>query len=276
MNHLKRSWNLALAIAAIVILAASTSAFGQQITGDIRGIVTDPLGAVVTGATVQIKNTDQNAVLRTLKSGNDGSYVGTYLPVGNYEVTVAAPGFRSVTVSKIVLNVNDRRVLDVVLKVGSSDQSVEVRESAVEVNLDSPSSEGLINGTQISQLSVLSRSFVQLVTLMPGVSQNMASDQFYVGASNPTGLSNQINIVVNGSRPSQNSWLIDGAQDLNRGSNLTLYSYPSMDSISESRCCAPITSLSTGVLRQEKSAWSPKVEPTSSTAPPTSSSAMTC
>lgn len=233
MNRFKRSWNLALAITAIVILAASTSAFGQQITGDIRGIVTDPSGAVVAGAAVEIKNVDQNAVLRTLKTGSDGSYVGTYLPIGNYEVTVTAQGFRTVTINKIVLNVNDRRVVDVTLKVGSSDQSVEVQESAVQVNLDSPSSEGLINGTQISQLSVLSRSFVQLVTLMPGVSQNMASDQFYVGASNPTGLSNQINIVVNGSRPSQNSWLIDGAEDLNRGSNLTLYSYPSMDSIAE-------------------------------------------
>jgi hypothetical protein len=233
MKYWKKHWTFGPAIVAIVMIAASITVLGQQITGDIRGTVTDSSGAVVAGATVEIKNTDQNAVLRTLKTGKDGSYVGTYLPVGNYQVTVTAQGFKTVTISKIALNVNDRRVVDISLKVGSSDQTVEVRESAVQVNLDSATSEGLINGTQISQLSVLSRNFVQLVTLMPGVSQNMASDQLYVGASNPTGLSNQINIVVNGNRPSQNSWLIDGAEDLNRGSNLTLYSYPSVDSIAE-------------------------------------------
>jgi Carboxypeptidase regulatory-like domain len=229
----RKLWNVPLSIVAIAILATSIAAFGQQITGDIRGIVTDPSGAVVPGAKVEIKNTDQNAVLRTLTTGNDGSYVASTLPVGNYQVTVTAQGFRTVSINKIALNVNDRRVVDVALKVGSSDQTVEVRESPVQVNLETNSSEGLINGTQISQLSVLSRNFIQLVTLMPGVSQNMATDQLFVGASNPTGLSNQINIVVNGNRPSQNSFLIDGAQDLNRGSNLTLYSYPSVDSIAE-------------------------------------------
>lgn len=225
-----RHWTAAL---AAVILIATTAAFAQQITGDIRGTVTDPSGAVVPGATVEVRNTDQNAVLRTLKTGNDGSYVGTYLPAGKYQIKVTAQGFQTVTISGITLNVNDRRVVDVPLKIGAANQTVEVNESALHVNLDSPTMEGVINGTQISQLSVLSRNFVQLVTLMPGVSQNMASDQLYVGASNPTGLSNQINIVVNGSRPSQNSWLIDGAEDLNRGSNLTLYAYPSVDAIAE-------------------------------------------
>src|SRR5512147_3241921 len=174
MKRFKHYWNLAPALVMMAILATSVAAFGQQITGDIRGIVTDPSGAVVPGAKVEIKNTDQNAVLRRLTTGSDGSYVGTYLPVGNYQVTVTAQGFQSVAVNKVVLNVNDRRVVDVALKVGSSEQTVDVQESAVNVNLESPSSEGLINGTQISQLSVLSRSFVQLVTLMPGVSHNMA------------------------------------------------------------------------------------------------------
>lgn len=217
----------------LLCLLYAICSFGQTTTGDIRGIVRDPSGAVVPNATVQIFNIDQNRTLRTINTGSDGSYVATTLPVGRYRVTVNAPGFTAYTADNIVLNVDDRRTVDIPLKVTSSQQTVEVQENAVHVDTDTPQMSGLINGTQIRELSVLSRNFVQLVTLMPGVSQNMASDQLYVGASNPTGLSNQINIVVNGNRPSQNSWMIDGAEDLNRGSNLTLYSYPSVDSIAE-------------------------------------------
>lgn len=218
---------------AALCLLFAIGCVAQQITADIRGTVYDPSGAVVSGAKVQVTNTDQNIVVRTITTGNDGAYNAPVLPVGHYKITVDAPGFATYEATNIMLNVNDRRVYDVKLKLGSQGQQVTVTEAPVEVNLQDNTSSGLINGTQIRELSVLSRNFIQLVTLMPGVSANMATDQLYVGASNPTGLSNQINIVVNGNRPSQNSWLIDGAEDLNRGSNLTLYSYPSIDSIAE-------------------------------------------
>jgi hypothetical protein len=205
----------------------------QETTGDIRGTVYDQSGAVVSGANVQIINTERNIVERSVKTGSDGSYNAPVLPLGRYQIRVDASGFASFIANAIVLNLNDRRVYDIRLKVGTPEQKVTVTESPVEVNLEDNSASGLMNGTQIRELSVLSRNFVQLVTLMPGVSSNMATDQLYVGASNPTGLSNQINIVIDGNRPSQNSFLIDGAEDLNRGSNLTLYSYPSIDSIAE-------------------------------------------
>lgn len=220
-------------IVAAAVLFAAVLAFGQEITGDIRGTVHDPSGAVVSGATVQVINTDRNIVQRKMVTGSDGSYNATVLPIGRYEIKVDAPGFSPYAATGIVLNVNDHRVYDVALKVGSQQQEVTVSESPVEVNLQNNTAAGLMNGTQIRELSVLSRNFVQLVTLQPGVASDMATDQIYAGASNPTGLSNQINIIVNGGRPSQQSWLIDGSEDLNRGSNLTLYAYPSIDSIAE-------------------------------------------
>jgi len=73
-----------ICLSLIVLLGCATLASAQQITGDIRGTVKDPSGAVIPGATVEITNTDQNAVLRTVKTDKDGSYVGTYLPAGNY------------------------------------------------------------------------------------------------------------------------------------------------------------------------------------------------
>ena len=209
------------------------SCAAQEITADIRGTVYDPSGAVVSGATVQILNTDRNITERVIKTSTNGAYNAPVLPIGHYQIRVEAPGFSPYVANDVVLNLNDRRVYDIRLKVGTAQQEVTVTESPIQVNLQDNTSAGLMNGTQIRELSVLSRNFVQLVTLMPGVSQNIATDQFFAGASNPTGSSNQINIVVNGQRPSQNSWMIDGAEDLNRGSNLTLYAYPSIDSIQE-------------------------------------------
>ncbi len=216
-----------------VILACSLLLSAQNTTGDIRGIVHDPSGAVVPNATVQIRNMGQDAVVRVLTTGADGSYAAALLPVGRYEITVSAPGFETLTASDIALNVNDRRVVDLQLKVGTAQQTVNVQESTAQINLEGPQAEGLISGTQIRELSVLSRNFVQLVPLQPGVTTDMATDQLYVGASNPTGFSNQINISINGNRPTQNNWLIDGADDFDRGANLTLLNYPSIDSIAQ-------------------------------------------
>src|SRR5579884_1114139 len=105
MTQYIRRMRFALGIICAVLIALS-AASAQQITGDIRGTVTDPSGAVIPGATVTITNTDQNAVLRTIKTDKDGSYIGTDLPAGNYRIKVTAEGFQTKTVSAITLNVN--------------------------------------------------------------------------------------------------------------------------------------------------------------------------
>ncbi len=223
----------ALYVLVSFCLLTISAALAQEITGDIRGSVTDPSGAVVTGATVRVTNTDRNAVIRELKTGADGTYVAAYLPVGHYTVSVTAPGFAQFQAENIVINVNDRRVIDAKLQLASTASTVQVQEAPAQVDLDTPTAAGLITGTQIRELSVSTRNFVQLVALQPGVTTDMASDNLYVGASNPTGFSNQINISVNGNRPTQNNWTIDGADNFDRGANLTLLNYPSIDSIAE-------------------------------------------
>jgi hypothetical protein len=205
----------------------------QEVTGDIRGIVRDPSGALVVGATVQIINTDRNAVIRQVTTGADGSYVAPYLPVGRYEVVVEAAGFKKFVGSGVVLNVNDHRIVDAALQVGSASASVTVEESAVAVDLDTSEAAGLISGTQVRELALATRNYEQLLVLQPGVSTALASDQLYVGVSNPVGTSNQVNFAVNGNRPTQNSWTVDGADNFDRGANLTLLNYPSIDSIAE-------------------------------------------
>jgi hypothetical protein len=224
-----------LAVLAVLVSLAifAPTTVAQVVTGAIVGAVKDTSGGVVPGATIIITNLDQNVVVRTLKSDAQGGYSATLLPVGRYAVTVEAANFKKTTDTGIVLDVDETLTVNLTLEVGAATQSVTVEASPFQVELQSPTAAGLINGTQIRELSVLSRNFVQLVALQPGVTTDMATDQLYVGASNPTGFSNQINVSVNGNRATQNNWLIDGADNFDRGANLTLLNYPSLDSIAE-------------------------------------------
>jgi Carboxypeptidase regulatory-like domain len=223
--------SLGYALAVVAFIAGSAAA--QEITGDIRGVVKDPSGAVVSGATVKVNNADRGATIRTLTTGADGSYVAPYLPVGHYQVLVEAPGFKRFVTTDIVLNVNDHRIVDVALQLGSASETVTVQESPVAVDLETSQAAGLVNGTQIREQALATRNFTQLLILQPGVTSALASDQLFVGVTNPTGTSNQINFSVNGTRPTQQNWTIDGADNFDRGANLTLLNFPSIDSIAE-------------------------------------------
>ena len=215
----------------IVITACCATA--QEITGDIRGIVKDPVGAVVSGATVKVTNIDRGETLRTVKTGSDGAYVAAYLPVGRYQVSVEASGFKRYLANEIVLNVNDHRIVDVSLQLGNVAETITVEEAPTSVDLDTSEAAGLVNGTQVRELALATRNYEQLLVLQPGVSSALASDQLYVGVSSPSGLSAQVNFAVNGQRPTQNGWTIDGADNFDRGANLTLLNFPSIDSIAE-------------------------------------------
>ncbi|MGH9864795.1 MAG: TonB-dependent receptor domain-containing protein, partial [Candidatus Acidiferrales bacterium] len=76
------------------------------------------------------------------------------------------------------------------------------------------------------------RNYEQLVNLMPGVTYG-AGDQMYIGLANPSGQTNVVSFSINGQRNSANNWTLDGADNVDRGSNLTLLDYPSVDAISE-------------------------------------------
>ena len=209
---------------------------GQEITGSIVGTVSDKSGAVVSGATVTFENADKNdVVVRILSTNGNGEYVAPFLPIGHYSLVAEAKGFKKVERHGITLNVNDNLTVNFSLEPGTVTETVTVDAEASPVELQTATASSLITGTQIRELAINTRNYEQLVALTPGVSTNLASDQLYVGVSSPTGLSNQINFSVNGGRPTQNNWSIDGADNVDRGANLTLLSYPSVDSIEEFR-----------------------------------------
>jgi hypothetical protein len=122
--------------------------------------------------------------------------------------------------------------LEIGLEVGSVSEVVTVEANPVAVELSTPTVSTIVSGDQARQLSLNNRNWVQLITLAPGVSNDLA-DQVYVGTTNPAGQANTMNISVNGARSAQNTYTIDGADVTDRGSNITIQAYPSVDSISE-------------------------------------------
>jgi hypothetical protein len=207
-------------------------AWGQEITGSIVGIVRDSAGASVSGATVTIKETVKNIVVRTITTNDSGAYAAPNLQAGRYEVAVEAAGFKKYTRTEIELNVNDRLSVDVALEPGAITEEVHVEAGATQVELQTATAAGLVSNLEVKELPLNNRNFIQLVTLLPGVTSTL-TDQAYIGTTNPYGQTNTVSISVNGGRTSENSWSIDGADNVDRGSNLTLLNYPSVDAIAE-------------------------------------------
>ncbi|WP_213804451.1 carboxypeptidase-like regulatory domain-containing protein [Granulicella sp. dw_53] len=222
-----------LFLGALLLATASIPTSAQEVTGSVSGTVTDISGATIKGAEVTLTNTDRGQVARTLTTNSAGFYTATSLPLGTYTVKVTLSGFKTDSVTGLVLHANDALTVNRKLEVGGSDQQVTVVADAIQLNLENGMSQGLINGTQVRELVLNNRNYEQLLQLQPGVAYGGANDQLYIGVSLPSGTSNQVAFSVNGQRATANNWTIDGADNVDRGANLTLLAFPSVDAISE-------------------------------------------
>ena len=210
----------------------SAPVFAQEVTGNISGSVVDASGAAFAGANVTVIATEQGLVVRTLQTNEVGLYSATLLPVGTYSVAVEAAGFKKARRDGIELHANAKYTADFQLQVGDVTQEVTVVAPELQVELQTAQISALISGTQVRELALNNRHFAQLVALQPGVSSNL-SDQIYLGATNPSGGNNIVGLAVNGARQSQNNWIVDGADNVDRGTNITIQQYPSIDAVEE-------------------------------------------
>jgi hypothetical protein len=210
----------------MMLLAATLRvvASAQETTGTITGVASDQTGAVLPGVTVTIRNTN-TSVSRTFVTNEAGLYTASLLPVGAYEVSFELSGFQSVTLTNINLHVNDRLRLDGHLTVGGVAESVSVTAGRQLVQ-PIAALQSTMTSTQVKELPLNNRNFVQLATLAPGVSSDLADE---VGV----GLASTVSVSINGSRRNAVNWLVDGASNVDVGSNITLLSTPSLESIEE-------------------------------------------
>src|SRR6266481_870907 len=136
-------------------------------TGSIQGTVTDPNGAVVPNATITITNkaTGQSS---KLSSGGSGTYASGALVPGDYEVHIEAKGFHT-QVLNIPVQVGNTASGNIKMTVGQSTEVVEVTGSAVAVNTEQATVQGVLSTQQIENLPINGRNFLDLAQLEPGV-----------------------------------------------------------------------------------------------------------
>jgi hypothetical protein len=153
---------IVLSLLSVVMLAQTTIS-----TGSIVGTVTDPTGAVVGIAKVQITNLATSQVIATTTS-SAGTFSSGALVPGDYTVRVEASGFKT-TQERIVVEVNTTASANISLAVGESTQVVEVQGSDVSVNTEQATVQGVLTAQQIDNLPINGRNFLDLAQLEPGV-----------------------------------------------------------------------------------------------------------
>ena len=211
---------------ALFILVVSASLFAQD-TASITGTVTDPSGAAVKGAQVRVSSPDRG-IDHTVPTNDSGDYLVAGLPPGPVVVDVTAQGFKKFEAKGVILRVGQKARTDVTLQVGASNTVVEVEGTAVaQVETQSSDLTGTVTGKQITQLELNGRNFTQLVTLIPGVSNQTGQDEGTVGVYGNVAFS------INGGRTEYNNWELDGGDNMDNGSNETLNVYPSLEAIAE-------------------------------------------
>src|SRR5438094_7318172 len=186
-------------------------AYGQE-GARAQGTITDATGAVLPGASVNVRNSGTDATVE-LVSDERGRYLVPVLQPGEYEIQASLPGFQTVSRRGIRLAVGQNAVVDVKLDVGQVSNQGEVVADANPINLTSAAVSGLVNDKQIRDLPLNGRSFQQLALLQTGVTAALAAGNDVVGGRTPK-------ISINGARPEQNNFLLDGT-DINNVYNKT-------------------------------------------------------
>jgi hypothetical protein len=208
----------------VLILFACAFALAQETAGSIAGRVLDPSGAAVPGAQISALHRDTGVTRKTV-SNADGNYAFPILPIGTYEITASAPGFKKFVQKDVALHVSERLGINIELQVGEVSQEVSVVASAEQLQTESSDQGGLISGEQIRELQLNGRSFMTLLELIPGVASNMSDRQ------DPNSTPN---VSINGARSTGSSFNIDGGNnsDVIVGSS-SLNTFTSLESIAE-------------------------------------------
>ena len=180
----------------------------QVLYGSLTGNVTDPSGAAISSAAIEVTNVNTGIVEHAI-TNNNGIYLIQNLPSGTYTVTISAASFAKAVQTGVVVTENNIHRIDMQLQIGSTNQKVTVNGSAVGLQTDSANVSDLVTNKEINTLPTgTQRNYQDLYEILPGFSPGFNA---HSGAGNPQGaLTNN----VNGVSYSNNVTLIDGASDI--------------------------------------------------------------
>ena len=151
----------------IVILASGFLAFAQTDRATVTGVVMDPSQSAVPGAKVILRAIATGSERSTLTNGA-GVYTFSALPVGQYEISIAAKGFQDLRIQDFTLEVGETRTLNASVRMAAVSTDVTVVGATPDLNLTSAEVGGVIQGSQIQDLPVNGRYWADLESLAPG------------------------------------------------------------------------------------------------------------
>ncbi len=207
-----RSWCLA---AGLVVGAGLSPVHAQTAAAELTGLVRDPAGDAIPGATITVTDTGTN-LQRVVVSTGDGLYVVPSLAPGDYRLDVALAGFKAVRREGVRLSTGEKARIDIDLIVGDVQEQVTVVADAPVIRATTASLGTVVEHEQVVQLPLNGRLFILLAGIAPGV------------ALPP----NSVLPRINGGRPRTNEYLFDGISVLQPEPGQVAY-YPIVDAIQE-------------------------------------------
>jgi hypothetical protein len=214
----ERLLRLPMMTALALCLCLFASGALAQTTGSatLRGAVKDANGAVLANASVTLVN-EATKFERKTNTNREGIYVFSSVPPGTYKVSVENTGFKKGEQTGLILSPSDLRALDFTLQIGAASETVTVTATADVLQTETGAKENTITSAQINNLSIISRSSIELLRILPGVvapDQSTLEQVGFVSGSNSSNLYN-----VNGLRGENNNVQIDGARMMDIGAN---------------------------------------------------------
>jgi hypothetical protein len=214
-----------LRIVVCVAIACAT-ATAQKDTGGITGTITDPSGAVVSGAKISVTDVDRGTTLTTTTNAQ-GEYVASPLKVGRYTVTVEKAGFQKAVLGPVRVDVQERPAVNAQLRVGSIFETVTITTQGPQLETETSELGQVQDSHTIETLPLNGRNYAQLALLGAGV-----------GPAEPgSRVETSFGFSSNGARSLQNNFQLDGIDnnsdlgDVLNGSAYVIQ--PSVDAISE-------------------------------------------
>jgi hypothetical protein len=213
---------LSILLLVVFALVCTIPASADNLYASIRGTVTDPTGAVISGAKLTATHST-TGITFTTTSSSSGTFTFLQLPIGDYSVKVEQTGFKAYQASGIHLDLDQIYNLPVKLALGAATEQIVVEANPVQVEQTDMQLGTTVTGQTIVDMPLNGRNWTQLQQLEPGI----------VGTSDRFGGANGA-YSGNGSETQQNSFLINGV-DSNDASLNTALVIPSPDAIGEFR-----------------------------------------
>lgn len=223
-----RTIRLGFSLLCVLVILNSEWAHAQDATARILGVVTDAQGGVIPNATVNVTQVATN-VKRTTLTDNEGHYEVLSLPIGTYQVTATATGFKTSQSQDITLQINQSGRVDLRLEVGGTSEVVIISDQAPLVETVNPTLGQSVTNRPLVDLPLNGRNVLQLALLQPGVSISNPDD---TGAGAGAGSFGGISIA--GNRSDSITFTIDGGLNNNLLSNGFVVT-PNPDTIQEFR-----------------------------------------